>query len=355
MGQASSNIDFHANVDASVGEGLTSIMSDVIEELSPDEFWALFLMDLRNRRRCLYEADELQAAWERLDESDLLVQDQHRHYLVWRVDRARDEAVCDNYGGDADLKRARWRSTLKVHRKPFLIEYWVVTCGYRDSGATLRALMARLLQTMNSRAGCTQDVPSLDGDGNLSVISDPIVDAVLSSDMFWRQTQDLIKKRAFKTLPDGSVVQKKDDGWADIWPGPSTYTRHLFLDERKEIISYTHSNLELGEASLEKVRHLRIHEKPYRLEMWTATPDRRRAGEEERAELLGLLAPVLEQASVLVGGEEQTDKSSEAAVAELYKLREEVGCLRSEVCSAMATLRQHTGGLEEPVPCVRSA
>merc|ERR1712048_1015967 len=116
--------------------------------------------------------------------------------------------------------------------------------------------------------------------------------------MFFKQTKDCIKKRAHKILPDGGVVQQTTDSW-QLWETPPSYTKHVFDDKAKEIISYTYGDLTLSEASLEKVRHLRVHVRPYRLELWIVVPPQRRAGDAEKVQLMNLLDPVFEQAKSL--------------------------------------------------------
>jgi len=332
-GWASPSTNFHADAASPDGEGQTSIVSDPIEGLTPEEFWALFAMVLRNRHpRLLDDAHEV--ASEQVDDEALLVLDPGGLYSVWQLMRDADQAQCRHYGNDSSLSKAKWEATLKVHRMPFRIEFWCLVYGQRDSGKRLKDVMTRLLRTMKSQAACAHNVDSPGSDGMKCVLSDPIVDSVLSPEMFWKHTKELIKKKAEKTLPDGSILQKSKDSW-DLFDSTPTYTRHVFNEDRKEIVSYTYSDIELSDASLEKVRHLRIHPKPYRLEMWMASPDQRRATDVEKEQLLELLEPVFEHA-MLIG---QCGQSA-ADTGELSRLRAEVDHLREEVSDALCTLRK---------------
>mmetsp|Transcript_77958 Transcript_77958/g.180815 ORF Transcript_77958/g.180815 Transcript_77958/m.180815 type:complete len:349 (-) Transcript_77958:54-1100(-) len=343
MGQVSAgSLSVQLHVDVPVEDGLTSIMSDPIEGFSPDEFWALFVMDLKHRQHLLLSSEEPHTAWDKLAETELLVRDPiSRDYLVWQTHLHSDEAVCHNYSSDASLSRARWRATIRVHRLPFHLEFWSLVYGHRDSGGDMRSLMARILQTMLSKAACIPDADSPSEAGMKSSLSEPIVDSVLSPEMFWRRLKETLKRRAFKALPDGSVVQKSNDAWSLLWRG-ETFTHHIFHEDRREIVSCTYSDQSLSQWSLEKTQHLRIHQRPYRLEMWVITPSQRHAGERERALLLSMLGPVLRMAGLICDrGQSLVDVTSAS------NLQEEIGSFRSEVSDALSSLRQSAVALEE--------
>lgn len=334
MGNAAGNVHFNAQ-DSLSGDGLPSIVSDQLEDVSPDEFWALFSMDLRNRHPRMYGVPcQAAPSWEQLDDERLVVLHPCGSYALWSLRCKADEAVCDNFGRDGRLEKPLWSGTIKVHRSPFRIEFWSLVYGQRDTGSRLKDIMKKLLQTMRSKAACAQDVDSPSHEGCKCVLSDPIVDSILSPEMFWKQTKELIKRKAFKILPDGAILQKTHDGGWDLWKTTQSYTKHAFNEARKEIVSCTYSDLGLSEESLEQTRHLRIHMQPFRLEMWMATPDQRRAADVEREQLLSILEPVFEHVTLMAECPLPATQHSE-----MDHLRREVDSFRGEISQALSTLR----------------
>jgi len=99
-------------------------------------------------------------------------------------------------------------------------------------------------------------------------------------------------------------------------------------------VSLTYSDLSLSEESLEQTRHLRIHMHPFRLEMWMATPDQRRATEVERDQLISILEPVFEHVNLMA-----ECPLPAAPPTELDHLRREVDSFRGEISQALSTLR----------------
>mmetsp|Transcript_115740 Transcript_115740/g.338506 ORF Transcript_115740/g.338506 Transcript_115740/m.338506 type:complete len:297 (-) Transcript_115740:120-1010(-) len=296
MGQATAPVAFHADADSPSGDGLKSVLSEPIEAITADEFWAILAMDLRNRHWAVPGAE---AAPSRGSGEGLVVLQADRFY-EWVLSPELDEAEIYCFGTDATLSKLQSHGMLKVHRVPFRIEFWTLVFGQRDSGDRLKDVMTSLLRNMKSKAKCSLNVDSPTGSGLKCVLSDPIVDATLSPDMFWKQTKETLMKKAVKVLPDGGYVQMAATG-NGILQSHHTYTKHIFNDDVKEVVSYTYNDVELSEESLEIVRHLRIHVKPYRLEMWMAWADKRRAGDSEKNEVLMFLKPILEQAQLMAG------------------------------------------------------
>jgi len=337
MGQASTRISFHANTDSLLDDGLKSVISDPIDFLTPDEFWALFTMDLRARR---FDPPEVQSRQGDVAAGDSLVVQQSGRIYEWHLFRDIDEAEGYCYGTDASLSRLESRGTLKVHRSPFRLEFWNLVYGQRESGDKLKGVMTKILRTMRSKADCKLNVDSPGGSGLKCVLSDPILDSVLSPEMFWRQTKEVIKKKALRVLPDGGLVQKAATGW-ELFKSQDAYTKHVFNDATKEIISYTYTDADLSETSLETVRHLRIHVKPYRLEMWMASADKRQASDAERCEVLSLLESVLEQSRHMT-----TRPNSIADTQELSSLYQEVTAFRKEMSNALSALNDGAEALK---------
>mmetsp|Transcript_79911 Transcript_79911/g.185557 ORF Transcript_79911/g.185557 Transcript_79911/m.185557 type:complete len:337 (-) Transcript_79911:373-1383(-) len=334
MGQANALVAFHTDVNSPSLDGLKSVLSEPIEAMTPDEFWALFSMDLRSRH-CPPPEEEKRAA-----ESEGLLVFQGGRIYEWFLFHSLDEAECYCYGSDSTLSKLESRGTLKVHRSPFRIEYWSLIYGQRESGDRLKAVMMKILRTMRSKADCSLNVDSPGNNGLKCVLSEPIMDSILSPDMFWKQTKEFIKKKAEKVLPDGGIVQKAAAGW-ELFETQAAYTKHIFNESTKEIVSYTYKDSDLSETSLETVRHLRIHVKPYRLEMWMASADKRQAGYTEKEELLTLLEPVLEQAQLM-----EAYPNSVANTSELSSLFEEVTAFRKEMSNALSALHEGAGALQ---------
>jgi len=259
----------------------------------------------------------------------------------WCVCRDLDEAECYCYGADVSRSRLVWRGTLKVHRRPFRIEFWSLVYGQYESGEKLQDVMTKILRTMKSKAACHHSVDSPSSEGRTCVLSDPIVDSILSPDMFWRQTKEFIRKRAERILPDGGVVQKAATGGWELFETSAAYTKHVFDEPTKEIVSYTYRDSELTEGSLETVRHLRIHTKPYRLEMWMAAADKRQAGDAQRVQVVDILGPVLEQSRLM-----EAVPNFAADTSELSRLHEEVSAFRREVTNALQALHLGAGTLK---------
>jgi len=252
-----------------------------------------------------------------------------------------DEAECYCYGADPSLSRLESRGTVKAHGNPFRLEFWNLVYGQRESGEKLKGVMTRILRTMRSTADCSLNVDSPGGSGLKCVLSDPIMDSVWSPETFWGQTKEVIKRKALRVLPDGGILQKADPPLDAVSTSQEAYTKHVFNDALREIVSYTFRDLELSEKTLETVRHLRIHARPYRLEMWLASADKRQAGEAERREVLRLLGPVLEQAKLL-----PARPNDVANTAELSSLYDEVTAFRKEMSQALSALHEGAGALE---------
>jgi len=341
MGQTSSTIAFHANADSPTGDGLKSVVSDPIATMTADEFWSLFTMDLRSRHQPPPETSGWDPPETENVEEGLFIVQPARGYEWWFI-RGADEAECYSYCADASSSKLESRSTLRVHRDTFRIEFWSFVYGQRESGERLRRVMAKILQTMPSNAQCSHDVDSPGGNGLKCVLSEPILDSLLSPDQFWKQTKELIKRSAERILPDGGIVQKASSGgWELFQAEPLPYTKYIFHDAKWEIVSYTYSSSELSDRNLETVRHLRIHQRPYRLEMWMACADKRQAGHTEKQLLMRILGPVLEQVKLI-----EACPDSAADTAELSRLHDEVSAFRKEISDALDALHEGAGALK---------
>lgn len=212
--------------------------------------------------------------------------------MVWYVHAAEERAVGINYDTDDTLSKALSRVTLRTYREPFRIESRTAVCGQRDAGEALGSVMQKVLTGMGSKAGCFHDVEAPDAPGLRSVLSEEIMDAGAPPETFWRQTKEYIRAEACKVLSDGSAVQRLRSRWP-LWDDTLHYTRHAFDDAAHELRSYSYGPDEsLAEGSLRRISHLKVYLDPYRLEMFTVTPEYSVAGEREKAFLRDLLHPI---------------------------------------------------------------
>jgi len=333
MGQAAGPIAFHADAESPAGGGLRSVVSEPVEALTPDEFWALLAADLRSRHWAPQDAG-------RGAPRDGLLALQAGRLYEWLLHPDLDQAECYCYGADSSLSAPVSRGTLQVHREPFVLEFWSLVYGEDDCGDALKGNLRKFLVSMRSKAECFLDCDSPGGHGHKCVLSAPITDCVLSPDMLWKQTKEGIRRNALKVLSDGSVVQKLATGW-DLFGSKESYSKRVFDDATMEIASYIYGDEALSPGSLETIRHFRVHARPFRLEMRMATADQRRAGDAERFELMELLEPVLEQAQLM-----SAQPTHEASTAQISGLQQEINALRKEVSHALGTLHEGAGALD---------
>jgi len=341
--------EFYTHSESQSGDGSKCIVSGAIADMTPQEFWSLFSKALQrddvSRPPCVsYKCSE-QPDGGILVVPTLPSNDGGRIslHVVWYVDALNDEAVGINYHTDSTLTEVFSRITLKAYHHPFVLECKTEVAERRDSGEALKSIMQGVLKSLNSEVKCRADAPSPDGSGRKSVVSDHIHDTITSPDMFWRQTKEYIRSQAYEILPDGTVVQRIQNGW---WWDSAYYTKHVFNEKTNEICSYSYGDDSLlSEDSLDRVSHLRVHRKPYRLEMFTVVPRHSAAGEIEKLFLMDFLNPVFKHHKELKEAERHSQINEELAM-----MRKEMRAYQQEMTTAIHALRKDVVALREKEP-----
>mmetsp|Transcript_72046 Transcript_72046/g.166902 ORF Transcript_72046/g.166902 Transcript_72046/m.166902 type:complete len:386 (-) Transcript_72046:156-1313(-) len=339
--------EFYAHTDSPSGDGSKCIVSGTITDMTPLEFWSLFGKALQRddvarppcvSYKCTEQPDGGMLVVPTLPSGDGGKISLH---VVWYLHPENDEAIGINFHTDSSLTEAFSRITLKAYHHPFVLECRTEVAERRDSGEALKTIMEGVLKSLNSEVQCRANMPSPDGSGLKSVVSDHIHDTITSPDMFWRQTKEYIKSQAYEVQTDGTVVQRIQQGW--FWWDAAYYTKHVFHEKANEICSYSYGDdPTLNEASLERVSHLRVHRKPYRLEMFTVIPKHMAAGEIEKLFLMDFLNPVFKYHKELKDAERHT-----AINEELSMMRKEMKAYQQEMTSAITALRQEVVALRE--------
>lgn len=293
------------------------------------------------------------------------------NYTTWRIHADADEAIACDHGNDRTLCRLERDLTLQVHRSPFRLEFWASEEAACVSSDGLLAVMEALLsRSLNSKASCRADADSPRGGGRKCVLSDAIRDTLLAPDEFWREARAHLTKGAREILPNGCVVlEDAAQGlwtlgvtpWPSLNPGKSCWVKHIFDGTSYELHSYRYGeDSTLSKKNLEMVTHLKVHWRPYRLEMWASAPPQRCAGEPEKAILVELLDPLIEKAKEQhrCRSLEEVERASVRDFREelcLYQdeLRKELQALVSEVADISKQRAQEKLGPE--ASCAQSA
>lgn len=345
--QRSDTPEFYTHADSPSGDGSKCILSGPITDMTPMEFWGLFNKALERddvaRPPCIsYKCTELQDGGKLVvptlpsgDGSKISL------HVVWYLQPEDDQAVGINYHTDSTLQDVSSRITLKAYHHPFCLECKTEVTERRDAGEVLKGIMEGVLKSLNSQVKCMHSMDSPDGSGQKSVLSEHIHDTITSPDMFWRQTKHYIQSQAYEILPDGAVVQRIQNGW--FWWDSAYYTKHVFNEKISEIRSYSYGDDPLlSEDSLDRVSHLRVHRKPYRLEMFTVIPKHSAAGEIEKLFLMDFLNPVFKHHKEL----REANRHS-AINNELHAMRKEMRTYQQEMTSAIAALRDEVVALRD--------
>uniref|UniRef100_A0A7S1L6N9 Uncharacterized protein n=1 Tax=Alexandrium catenella TaxID=2925 RepID=A0A7S1L6N9_ALECA len=333
--------EFWAHADSPSGDGSKCIVSSPITDMTPVEFWSLFSKALK-RDDVLARPPCVSYKWSEQPDGGILViptlpasdGGKISMHIVWYVNSDNDEATGINYHTDSTLSEVFSRITLRAFHHPFVLECKTEVAERREAGEGLKTIMEGVLKSLNSEVTCRADAPSPDGSGGKSVVSDHIHDTITSPDMFWRQTKEYIKSQAYEICPDGSVVQRIQVGWW-LW-GAAYYTKHAFNEKTNEICSYSYGDdALLSEDSLDRVSHLRVHRKPYRLEMFTVIPKHSADGEIEKLFLMDFLNPVFKHHKDLKEVERSNHINEELAM-----MRKEMKAYQQEMTSAIQALRK---------------
>lgn len=340
--------DFRIHAESPSGDGSKCILCGPIADMTPKQFWGLFGKALRRedveRPPCVsYKCTE-QPDGGLLVVPTLPSNDGGRIslHIVWHLFPENNQAIGVNYQTDASLSEVFSRIILRAHSDPFVLECKTEVSERRDSGEALKGIMGGVLKSLNSEVRCHADSPSPDGSGRKSVVSDQIHDTVTTPDMFWRQTKEYIKSQAYDILPNGNVVQRISTGW---WFGSAFYTKHVFHDKANEVCSYSYGDDgELSEENLDRVSHLRVHRKPFRLEMFTIVPKHTASGEIERLFLIDFLGPVFKHHKELKEAEQNSLVNEKEEIA---MMRKEMQAYQQEMTSAIQALRNDVVALRE--------
>lgn len=310
---AESCIAFHADVESLAHPGSRSVLSEPISCMTPEELWELFAKDLRRREPRppvrSYSSREREGGGilviKVLDKGDKMPS---TNYTTWNLDPAACKATASDHGTDRTLSKVVKTMHIQAHCDPLRLELWASESeGCSDEKWPLQVAMQALLKDMlKSSATCTVDVPSPSGE-RTCLLSDAIRDTALSPNEFWESLKGRLVKSASKVLPSGCVTEEYPQhgiwqlesgvDWSPSRPPSTSWMKHSFDDGAYELHSHCHGrDATLKEESLQVVLHVKVHWRPYRLEMWATSPPRRFAGEAEKAFAVELFGPIAQKA-----------------------------------------------------------
>jgi len=343
--------------------GLKSAVSAPLDDLlGLDELWHGYV------RQCKAGAEVEQTSLR--DFTAVREQEGGRITMRYHADRQKRLVYAETYGPKGGLFERRWTV---FHQDPLRLECWGEAPGERKSGKAKAMLLQNVVDgviagvlaarrgegSVSSRAEVHANVPSLNGSGQLSVLSEPL-DALASFPALWDRWLDYHKRlpgvaevrrtdvtvaseSEFKVVAtlDEQVLLSRDPSRAAREDGYRV-VRYSLCRARGTLYAET-----CGREGRVRERNFAVlHRNPLRLEWWGETPGERKFGAARGALLSAMLEAALPgeaRAGVETGVPSVSSPALKSALSEPLDGRIGHERLWAELVSAWRNPRQTLG------------
>mmetsp|Transcript_51700 Transcript_51700/g.63295 ORF Transcript_51700/g.63295 Transcript_51700/m.63295 type:complete len:306 (+) Transcript_51700:52-969(+) len=268
-----STVECSPGVDSTIQAGAKGMMSDPIEDMTPEKFNEKFWKWVKDQPAFTsYETgrdvsgtkeDGMVVAFhiEVSGIAALLVSFKASMYnKYYQKDGC---YYIEQYAADKELKKLGHKTILKPTTDPFRLEIFDMETGTRRAGPFLKGMLENELKSIEITFDKVEaDQPSPSTPGEFSLVAYGVSEEYTSTEALWNKYKSAMLEKGAKEEADGSVKMENSGFLAD-----TTYSLSSYSKDKDEIVG-----IECGKDATCKDPQMTIHTKllkdPVRIERW---------------------------------------------------------------------------------------
>ena len=289
------SVECTGDYDSTITAGQKGIITDPIEDVTPEKFEAKFWKWVENQpkystyetgRDCTGSKDTAMVVAFHIEVSglaSLLVTFKGTMYMKYYV---KDGCYyLENYGADKDLKTLGHQTIIKCLTDPFRLEVFDKETGARRAGPFVKGLFENELKTNEIQFDKVEaDQPSPTAPGAFSLIASGI--DLESTEALWKKSKAALLEKGATEEADGSVKMESSGLLSS-----STYTLTTYVKEKDEIVAFD-CGTDATCKDVLSTHHTKVLKEPAVIERWvfpkaSVTSDEK--GAKEVSKVLGAI------------------------------------------------------------------